>query len=145
MRSTPLPLPQALVGREKERPAAPDRTAHRSTKLVPVERVRILGRELEEVPRIECIVPQELERLGAQAVGTRPRDDVDDRPGHVPVVGAEHGAVDLELLNAGERRLEHQRSERQVVGRHAVDHEPDSLFTIAGRIEGQRTDAANGP
>ena len=28
---------------------------------------------------------------------------------------------------------------------HAVDHEPDSLLTIAGRIEGERADAANRP
>ena len=66
-----LPLSQAFVGREEECPAAPDRTAHRSAELVPVERVRVLGRELEEVPRIERIVPQELERLAAQVVGAR--------------------------------------------------------------------------
>ena len=44
-----------------------------------------------------------------------------------------------------ERRLEDQRPERQVVGRHAVDHERDRLFTVAGRVEGERTDAANRP
>ena len=39
----------------------------------------------------------------------------------------------------------YQRAECQVVGRDAVDHEADGLFTIAGRVESQRSDSSNGP
>ena len=60
------------------------------------------GRELEEVPRIERVVPQELEHLAAKLVGARSGDDVDDRARDVTVLGAERRVVDLEFLDAGE-------------------------------------------
>ena len=140
-----LPLPEPLVCGEKKRPAANDRATDRPAELVPVEGVRILGRELEEVACVERIISKELERLAAEGVAARSGDDVDNRAGHVTVLGAEHRVVDLEFLDARERRLEHQRPERQVVGRHAVDLEPDRLFTIAGGVERERTDASNRP
>ena len=58
------------------------------------------------------------------------------------VLGAERGVVDLELLDACNRRLEHQRAERQIVGGHPVDQESDGLLTVTARVEGERSSPA---
>ena len=141
--STPCRCLKRLVGGEEEGPSAPDRAAERSAELVLRERVRIRRGELEEVARVERVVPPVLEDLAVKLVGARSGDDVDDRPGHVTVLGTERRVVDLELLDAPERRLEDERAERQVVGRHAVDDERDSLFAVAGGVDGDRADSTN--
>ena len=141
--SSALPLAKALVGREEERAAAKDRTAERPAELVALERVRVRRRELEEIARVERVVAEELVGLAAEPVGPRTRHQVDDRARHVTVLGAERRVVDLELLDAGDRRRKTDRTERQVVRRHAVDDVADGFLAIAGGIEGQRAGAAN--
>ena len=140
-----LTLSEPFVGGEVERPPALDRAAHRSAELVAPERMRIRRRELEEVARIERIVPEELEDVAVDLVGARSRDEIDDRAGHMSVFGGERRVVHLEFLDAPERRLEDERTERLVVGADAVDQKRDRLLAIAGRVEGERADAANRP
>ena len=140
-----LTMPDAFIGREKVRLSTKNRTANRPAKLVALERVGLAGRELEEVPRVERVVSQELECVAVKLVGARSRDDVHDGSRHVPVLGRERRVVHFELLDAGDRRFEDQRAERQVVARHAVDQESNRLFTIAGSVEGKRAHPANGP
>src|SRR6476659_1985670 len=135
-----LPLREPCVGAKKKCPAAPDRATDRSTELVPLEGVRIPGRELEEVARVERIISIALERFAAKGVAARSGDDVDHRAGHVTVTGPEARVVDLEFRDARERGLEDQRAERHVVGRHAVDLERDRLFTMTGGVEREPTD-----
>ena len=107
--------------------------------------MRIRRRELEEVARIERIVPEELEDAGVNLVRARTGDEIDDRAGHVAVLDADGRVVHLEFLDAAERRLVDERSERLIVGADAVDQERDGLLAIAGGVEGQRADAANRP
>ena len=109
------------------------------------KRMRIRRRELEEIARIERIVPEELEDVAVNRVGARSRDQIDDRAGHVSVFGGDARVVHLEFLDAPERRLVDERSERLVVGADAVDQKSDRLLAIAGRVEGERADAANRP
>ena len=139
----PLPLSKALVGREEKRAAAKDGTAERASELVALERVRVWRRELEEVPRVERVVPEELVRLAAEPIASRTRDQVDDRTRHVTVFRVERRVVDLEFLDAGDRRRKTDRTERQVVRRHAVDDVADGFLAIACGIEGQRAGPAN--
>jgi hypothetical protein len=136
-----LTLSQSVVCGEEECFSTNERPAQGSAELVALERVRF-RRQLEEVAGIQCVVPQEFECLSPELVGTRLSDDIDDRAGHVAVLRAERGVVDLEFLNARNRRLEHQRAEREVVGRDPVDQESDGLLTIAGRVEGERSSPA---
>ena len=140
-----LTLSEPFVGGEVERPPALDRAADRSAELVPPERMRIRRREFEEVARIERIVAEELEDVAVNLVGARSRDEIDDRAGHVSVFGADRRVVHFEFLDAPERRLVDERSERLVVGADAVDEKRDRLLAIAGRVEGERADAANRP
>src|SRR6185436_910957 len=125
-----LPLPEAFIGGKEEGPPAANRPTRGSTKLIPVEGVRIRRGELEEVARIEDIVSKEPEQVAAQAVGARTGDDVGNGSRHVTGFSVERRAVDLELLDAANRRLEDEGAERQVVGRDAVDHESNGFLTI---------------
>ena len=60
-----LPLPEALVGREKTL-LANDGATQGPAESIPLEGMRIRGVELEEIAGIERIVPKELERLAAK-------------------------------------------------------------------------------
>src|SRR5262245_14163904 len=123
-----LSLPETVVGGEEVSLCTNERTAREYLEIVALEGVRVGGRELEEVARVHRVVAQEPEYVAVQVVAARPRDDVDDRPGHVSVLGAEHRVVNLEFLHARHGRLEENRAERQVVRGHAVDVETNSLL-----------------
>src|SRR4030095_921003 len=112
-------------------------------KLVSFEGMRLRRRELEEVPRIECVVPEKLVGLATKLIRARASDQIDDRSRHVSVLRTERGVVDLELLDAGDRRWKADGSERQVVGRDAIDDVPDGFLAIARRVEGERPGPAN--
>ena len=56
----------------------------------------------------------------------------------MPVFCTERRVVDLEFLDARDRRRKANRTERQVIRGHAVDHVAHRLFTVAGRVEGER-------
>ena len=71
--------------------------------------------ELEEVARVERVVAEELVGLAAELIGARSRDEVDDRARDVAELRAERRVVDLEFLDARDRRRKTDRSERQVV------------------------------
>ena len=139
----PLALPQAFVGGEEERAVAADRAAIGAAELVALERVRIRRVELEKVARVERVVAEEFVGLAAELIGARARDEVDDRARDVAVLRAERRVVDLEFLDARDRRRKADRSERQVVRRHAVDDVGDRFFAVAGRVERERAGAAN--
>src|SRR4029078_8028974 len=62
-----LALALALVGRQEERAGADEGAAERSAELAPLERMRVRRRELEEVPGVERLVPEEL--VGAAVEG----------------------------------------------------------------------------
>ena len=115
----------------------------RASELVSLEGMRVRRRELEEVPRIERVVPEELVRVAAKPVAARASDQVDDRARHVSVFRTERRVVDLEFLDAGDRRRKADRTERQVVRRDAVDDVADGLFAIARSVEGERAGPAN--
>ena len=69
-----LPLSQALVRRKEEGATADDGAANRASKLVSLEGMRFPRHELEEVPRIERVVPEELVRVAAKPVCPRASD-----------------------------------------------------------------------
>jgi hypothetical protein len=77
-----------------------------------------------------------------EVVGARARGDVHDRARVAPVLRAERGVVDLELLHGVDRRLERDLVLHHVVQVDAVDHEVDGVFTVAGGVEGERALAA---
>ena len=60
-----------------------------------------------------------------------------------PYSGAERRVVDLELLDAGDRRRKGELSKRHVGRAHAVDDVADRFFAVAGGIERQRAGAAD--
>ena len=138
-----MTLSQSFVGREEKGASANDRPPERAAELVPLEGGRIRRRELEEVPRIERIVPEKLVRVPAKLVAARTGHQVHDRSRHVSVFGTERRVVDLEFLDARDRRRKANRTERQVVRGHAVDHVANGLLTIAGRVEGERSGPPN--
>ena len=140
-----LPLADAVVGGEVERPPAPDRTAERPAELVALERVWLRRGELEEVSRVEGVIPEVLEGVAANPVRARTRHDVHDRAGDVAVLGRKDRRVRLELVQAADRRLENQRPEGEVVRRDAVDDERDRFFAVTGGVERERAEAADGP
>ena len=140
-----LALPEALVRPEKESAPAPDRPPSD-----PPNWFRLNGCGSAEVNSKKFRASSaSLRRNSNTSPCTSSVPDrvtmLTMRPRHVSVLGAECRVVDLELLDAGERGLEDQRAEREVVGRHAVDQKADRLLTIAGRVEGERADAANRP
>ena len=103
-----LPLPLALVGRQEERVGGDDGAAERSAELVPLEAMRLRRRELEEVPGVERLVPEELVGGTMEPVAAGAGHQVDDGAGHVAVFRAERRIVDLEFLDAAEGRRKAQ-------------------------------------
>jgi hypothetical protein len=93
-------------------------------------RLRLVGR-VEEVPGVEVLVPEELERLPMEAVGSGAGGDVDDGAGAPPVPGAEGRVVDLELRDGVDRGLEGDLVLDLVVEVDPVDHEVHGVFPVA--------------
>lgn len=77
-------------------------------------------------------------RIPATRLRTGARGDVDDCPTVAAILGAEGGVVDLELPDAGERRVEEEKVNQLIVDSNAVDLEVDCFLSIACGIEAQR-------
>ena len=98
----PLIPALTLVAREEKRPAFQNRTAQRGAELIPLEVLLLRG---EEVLRVECVVPQELECAAAEGVRSRLRDGVERAAGAM-ALGGIGVLLDAEFLQRIDRRLD---------------------------------------
>src|SRR5215510_10684168 len=108
-------MSQCFVGEKEERPVLYDWTTESASELVPLERRRLSRGEVEEVTRVQHIVAEELEEFAVEFVGSRTRCDVNDRAGALPILGAKGRVIQLEFLNAADRRLKADRVEPKIV------------------------------
>ncbi len=129
-----LSLPDALVGGEEERAVANQRSADGAAELMPAEGLGLVRQEIEEISRVECIVPEELEQLPAWRVRAGSRHDVGDRSRVAAVLRAEGGVVHLHLLDRQDRGL-HRQVVELLVDRDAVHHEVDAVVSTPGGVE----------
>ena len=108
------PFDLSLIPGEKKHPVAHERTAHGPTHLIALQAVP-LGRK--EVPRVEPVIPHELEHVSADAVRAGLGDDVDRRRRVVTVAGRQCARLDFEFLDGvGKRRRKIEIVEGIVMG-----------------------------
>ena len=120
---------------EDQRLAPNDGTSQVGTELVAFKRRRLARSQVEKVAGIQCVVTQEFEQFTVELVRARACRYVDDGPRAVAVFRTEGGAVDFELLNSADRRLEHDAAEKLVVQHNAVDHVIDCVLAVASRVD----------
>src|SRR4051812_24562057 len=109
--------------------------------LVAMKRRR-LGGALEEIPRIEGAVAEELKNLAMKLVRAGTGGDVYDRAGVPSVFGTKGRVIGFELLHGIDRRLESDLVLDHVVEVDAVNHEVNGVLTTAGRVQAKRSLAA---
>ena len=85
------PLPEPFIVAEQERLVLPKGASEGASKLIPFER-RHRGRrrgvlDIEKVSGIQRAVAQEFKSCAVELVGAGLRDDIDLRPGSLPVLG----------------------------------------------------------
>src|SRR5262249_30806725 len=114
-------LPLTLIVHEEERAIADERPAERPARLVPAI-VRLDGiHRLEEVPRVERFIPEELESCPVPCVGAALRRQVDDAAVEAAEFGGRTVALDLELLNRVDDREERNLTRLGLQDRDAVE------------------------
>src|SRR5206468_10236600 len=112
-----LALPQGFVAAEKERLVLLDRAASVTAVLIALE-----GRPfvVEEVPRVQFIVAQELESASVDLIGPRFRDQIDGRAAVLAKDSRKRLRLNLEFRYSVRRRLNGEASGNHVVGVHPV-------------------------
>ena len=124
---------EPLVVAEHEQPVPHQRAADRAAELVLLQ-LRLGGREV--VLRLEPVVAVELPGARrASSLLPDLGDDVDDRAGVAPVLGAVGMREDLELLDRIRRRTQHEAGVERVVVRRAVEQEVVRLIAHAVDVE----------
>src|SRR5207302_4640488 len=112
-----------FVIREEKRFVVPDRPAQRSSELVPVERLR--AALIEEFPRIERVVTEELEDAAMEAIGSRARDRADNTAGGPAILGRVVLRQDAELKD---------RIDAKIVSCNAARCEAGMIVDIVCRL-----------
>ena len=135
-----LTLP--LIVHEEERAVLHDRPAEHAAELVPaVLRLRGIGL-LEVVPRVEVLVPEELEQVAMKGVAPRLGREVDHAAIETAELGGRAVALDLELLDGVDDRAVRELTGLRLEHRNAVEEilvgaRPAAVDTGQDRIGGQ--------
>ena len=100
-----------MIPRKKERPVVNNRTADGASKLVALELISplVFGRDSgpvrqtrrqggKEVPGVENRIAQELKRIAVEFIGAGLRNNVDDGPRVLPVLGGVIAGLNAEFL-----------------------------------------------
>ena len=112
--SDTLNLANSFVIAKDESAILPDRTAHRPAELVAME--RRFYRWVEEIPRIQRAVTQELVDISVKLIGPRARDRIYDPSGCLAVFGGIAAGQHGKLFDRIHAKIPAQHTARAAVG-----------------------------